>query len=141
MLDRAQQRGLVNGAKIHLTCQRFRRLPRSHERRQKKRDEDGDDADDCDQLDKGKCATARGHASKEYRAASRNVTFSVAALHALRGEELPFIELLIGRARPQQLVVLPLPHDLAAVHHHDRVGGQDRAEAVGDDERRSVVHE
>ena len=34
-----------------------------------------------------------------------------------------------------------LPDDLAAFHHHDRVGAEDRAEAMRDHEGRALVHD
>src|SRR5688500_316888 len=37
-----------------------------------------------------------------------------------RGDELAFVELLVGVAGAEQLVVLALADDPAAVHHHDR---------------------
>ena len=58
-----------------------------------------------------------------------------------RDEKLPLVELLIRFARRQQLLVLALAHDPSAIHHHNRVGAEDRAEAMGDDERRSLVQQ
>src|SRR6202030_336639 len=40
----------------------------------------------------------------------------------------------------QQLLVVALGEDPAAVEHHDLVGERDRREAVGDDERRAPGH-
>src|SRR5688572_18449049 len=56
-------------------------------------------------------------------------------------EQLPLVELLVRRAGAEQLVVLALTDDSPAVHDNDGVGGQDRAEAMSDDERCAFVHQ
>src|SRR5438093_94735 len=55
--------------------------------------------------------------------------------------ELSLVELSIRRTALQQLIMLTLPDDLAAIHHHDRVGAEDRAETMRDHERRPLVHD
>src|SRR5258708_2569409 len=58
-----------------------------------------------------------------------------------QAEDLVLVELLVGFAGAQELLVAALADDLAAVHHDDLVGALDRAETVGDHERRALVHD
>ena len=54
-------------------------------------------------------------------------------------DQLPLIQLLIDRAVVQKFIVLSLADDLAAFHDDDCVGRENRAETVGDHERRALV--
>ena len=54
------------------------------------------------------------------------------------GGELGVVQGGVGAAAGQQLGVVALLDDLAAVHHEDRVGVADRRQPVGDDEARAI---
>jgi hypothetical protein len=79
----------------------------------------------------------------------RHQTFGILSLYhghgpaaiKLRNRKLSLIQTLIQLAALHKLAVRALFDDLSAVHDHNKIGIDDRAEPVGDNETRPALHQ